>query len=540
MLSETAQDLCATQERRGAPRSFSRLERADAIAHVAASTTSGAARLRRLSRRTLRTWLARRRRDPDRPTLSTFLDGPEGTRALHRIVLAALFVFGVMGGAGAATLRTFFVLAGLSPWIACSESTLRRAATTMIDAVGVWGDATGTLLGDAVRGGPERLISIALDETWKRSMILVAMDTASGFVLAEVHAAARDAATWTATMSRAVGALPVKVVQAVADEAKGIAACVAGMLGVHRGSDLFHGLHELGPVLGALHRKLAEAEAAAEGTRAAQRAAEQTPEAATARAAHTAQRNTVRRLRERIDTAVECLRGLSAAFHPVDLATGERVPASAVRRRLEQYLARMTYAAEQSEVRPAVLERIAKVLRLVPTWTASLTWWEQFETAQRESLGLPAALAAVVRDVVVPWAYLTHRRAVTSRAAERASLDAVLAKVGATLAASSAWSSLSSQAREELARWAAGIVMHFVRTSSCVEGRNGFLALRYHHRRALPPALLKALTVIHNYVLRRDDGTTAAERLFGVSHDDLFEHLLQVIPPLPLPRKRAA
>jgi hypothetical protein len=70
------------------------------------------------------------------------------------------------------------------------------------------GDATGERLGAAVRGGPERLISIALDETWKRSMILVAMDTASGFVLAEVHAAARDAATWTATMTEAVGALP--------------------------------------------------------------------------------------------------------------------------------------------------------------------------------------------------------------------------------------------------------------------------------------------------------------------------------------------
>jgi hypothetical protein len=43
---------------------------------------------------------------------------------------------------------------------------------------------------------------------------------------------------------------------------------------------LFHGLHELGPVLGALHRKLAEAEGAAEATRSAAAA----PQAA--RAAH--------------------------------------------------------------------------------------------------------------------------------------------------------------------------------------------------------------------------------------------------------------
>ncbi len=86
-------------------------------------------------------------------------------RALHRIVLAALFVFGLMGGVGAATLRTCFVLASLAPWIACSESTLRRTSTTMIDAIDAWGDATDERLGNAVCGGPERLISIALDET---------------------------------------------------------------------------------------------------------------------------------------------------------------------------------------------------------------------------------------------------------------------------------------------------------------------------------------------------------------------------------------
>ncbi|MBK6531544.1 MAG: hypothetical protein IPF99_18625 [Deltaproteobacteria bacterium] len=94
----------------------------------------------------------------------------------------------------------------------------------------------------------------------------------------------------------------------------------------------------------------------------------------------------------------------------------------------------------------------------------------------------------------------------------------------------SAWSSLSSSRQESLQRWAVAIVAHFVRTSSCFEGRNGFQSLRYHHRRVLPPALPKALTVIHNYVLRRDDGTTAAKRFFGIPHSDLFEHLLQVIP----------
>jgi len=41
---------------------------------------------------------------------SAFVEGAEGTRSLHRIVVAAIFVFGVINGAGAGTLRLFFTL----------------------------------------------------------------------------------------------------------------------------------------------------------------------------------------------------------------------------------------------------------------------------------------------------------------------------------------------------------------------------------------------------------------------------------------------
>ncbi len=71
-----------------------------------------------------------------------------------------------------------------------------------------------------------------------------------------------------------------------------------------------------------------------------------------------------------------------------------------------------------------------------------------------------------------------------------------------------------------------------MRASSRAESRNGSRSLRYHHRRALPPEVLAALMETHNFVLRRDDCTTAAERFFGVPHDDLFTHLLEISLPL--------
>jgi hypothetical protein len=43
--------------------------------------------------------------------------------------------------------------------------------------------------------------------------------------------------------------------------------------------------------------------------------------------------------------------------------------------------------------------------------------------------------------------------------------------------------------------------------------------------------------VIHHYGFKRQDGTTAAMRLFETDFPDLFPWLLEKMGPLPLPRK---
>ena len=85
-------------------------------------------------------------------------------------------------------------------------------------------------------------------------------------------------------------------------------------------------------------------------------------------------------------------------------------------------------------------------------------------------------------------------------------------------------------ARECAGRW--------VRSSSCVEGRNGLLALHHHGRRGLSDGRLQALTVLHNYWVRRADGSTAAGRFFGQQPRDLFAWLLERAPDPPRPAKR--
>ncbi len=81
------------------------------------------------------------------------------------------------------------------------------------------------------------------------------------------------------------------------------------------------------------------------------------------------------------------------------------------------------------------------------------------------------------------------------------------------------------------------------RSSSNVEGRNGYLSLRHHQLRGLDhPRKRACLTAMHNFFLTRPDGTTAAERFFGQKPRPMFAAILACveIPPAPLSPPRRA
>ena len=90
---------------------------------------------------------------------------------------------------------------------------------------------------------------------------------------------------------------------------------------------------------------------------------------------------------------------------------------------------------------------------------------------------------------------------------------------------------------------AAKLAEVFQRSSSNVEGRNGYLSLRNHQLRGLDhPRKRACLTAVHNFLLTRPDGTTAAERFFGQKPRSMFAAILGSveIPPVPLSPPRRA
>jgi hypothetical protein len=140
---------------------------------------------------------------------------------------------------------------------------------------------------------------------------------------------------------------------------------------------------------------------------------------------------------------------------------------------------------------------------------------------------LSAEVKRVLIERLIAGLYLKRVASQARSRAEGASLTRVADRLLAhARAPDSPLAALSAEHREALEREASGCAALFPRSSSCVEGRNGQLSLRHHHLHRLRPSRLNVLTILHNYLIHRPDGTTAAERFFGAKPQDLFEHVL--------------
>ena len=102
------------------------------------------------------------------------------------------------------------------------------------------------------------------------------------------------------------------------------------------------------------------------------------------------------------------------------------------------------------------------------------------------------------------------------------------------------WAQLGEDEQLRLEKLSLQLVQVFQRSSSCVEGRNSHLQLWHYGVGTLSDRKLKSITVVHNYFLKRGDGTTAAERFFGKKPKDLFQYLLDKMPDHVRPRQKSS
>jgi len=405
---------------------------------------------------------------------------------------------------------------------------------------------------------PPREVAVCEDETFHPEICLVAIEPVSGMILLEQYAADRTAATWTQALETALEGLPVKVVQGTSDEAKALRRHIEKDRGAQHVSDLFHGQQEVSKGTGLhLARQVQEADAAVAAAAAhleAQRAAERAYDAQSPRPcgrppafaariaaavsdlvqAQTQQTQAIERQTE----ARAAIRELGALFHPYDLEHGQVQPVTRVAARFAAVWARLAHLAEAADLPARAREHIAKAQRLTVQWLAALSFFFATVQTRVEALDLAPDLEQAVLTQLIPALYL-ERVAGRSPAATRHRLQALAAQQIAPLRhPTHPLQALAPPLRARIEEVAQGCADLFQRSSSCVEGRNGHLSLYHHGCHRLSDRKLAALTAIHNFHIRRPDGTTAAERFFGRAHPPFFQQLLAHVSFPPPARQR--
>jgi hypothetical protein len=137
---------------------------------------------------------------------------------------------------------------------------------------------------------------------------------------------------------------------------------------------------------------------------------------------------------------------------------------------------------------------------------------------------------------LIPSYYL-DRVAETRTVSDGTSLRALAERLRAPLfEPGGALSALRCETQDQLHNEAKRLATVFQRSSSNVEGRNGYLSLRSHQLRGLDrPRKRECFTTIHNFFLTRPDGTTAAERFFGQKPRSIFAAILESVELAPAP-----
>lgn len=506
-----------------------------------------------VARSTLRHWRQRQSDCDLAPEVVAFFESPVGLEWLHRLVVAAHLVITLLGCGGVRLVCRFLELTGLSAVVASSYGAQQPIAMALEAAVVAFGEAERTRLGAAM---PSRTINLCEDETFHPEVCLVGIEPVSNFIVLERYAHGRTAADWTAALQAALAGLPVTVNQVASDEAKGLCHHVTHALGAHHAPDLFHVQHEISRATAAVlcaqgrhaEQALVQAQQALAEQQAAQMAYAQGPRPpgrppAFARRIDQAQgalAGAQLRLEQvqALQAEAQAVRQeLSAAYHPYDLATGQVQTPDQVAGRLARCWQRLQTLAEVAALPERCHQRLRKAQRVGQVLVATVSFYFATVTAKVEALGLPPALEAVLYKQLIPALYLDR---VADRGTDRDQRVALRQRVAALLAPLRAsdgpLTGLPADEHRVLEQVATDCAQLFQRSSSCVEGRNGQLALHQHSRHRLSERKLAALTTVHNYLLQRSDGTTAAERFFGQQPANLFE---AVLPQVQLPGRPA-
>jgi hypothetical protein len=397
-------------------------------------------------------------------------------------------------------------------------------------------------------GMAHKEIALCLDENFHGPHVcLVGIEPVSDFILIETYRDQRDSATWAAAIRTGIAALDVTLVLFTSDQASGLIRCAECEFSLWHQPDLLHLQQDLsGPILLPLCRPIHQAQ---KRLHKAQQLCDQlnsplekpvTERELLALIQAVLDEQQIREKLEELnkpkEEAVQAIGELSRVYHPFDRESGVPVTPEQMQAKLSQALDRLEKVIEQADLPERAQQAVDKARQWVVLLVGCIGWFWTRTQQRLGQLDLSPQAEQRFKECLLAGCYweMASRKEKDPQQRQRLKELAQRLKEKAWQGGS-ALASLPQAQQEQVQRVAQQCVEMFQRSSSCVEGRNGRLSLFHHGQTRLGDKRLQTLTAVHNYVNRRDDGSTAAERFFGKKQRDAFSWLLHRMPDLPRP-----
>jgi len=494
-----------------------------------------------VARTTLQHWLARKHAIDQSPALVAFFESPDGLAFIHRLITAAHLEFTKSGAASIHNVSNFLKMCGLSAFVASSYSSQRRIACQMDQKIIAFEKIERLRLASKM---PAKAITVCEDETFHPQICLVAVEPVSNYILVEKYAEDRKTETWTEALCAAIKELPVKIMQVASDQGTSLIRHALKSLKVHHSPDCFHVIYEIGKgtsVAMASKVRKAQSQYEAKVTQ-AQQAIKRKEAYDTAQKRprgrrpnfemqiHSAQEQVqqaeeeLKKAGENQETVRSSKAQIGQVYHPYNLKTGKKQDSGDVFKLLSDLFDSINTATV--ELSDKCRERVAKAKRVVKQMVGTIAFFHFMVSQYLDNMNLSAHDKELLEKYLIPGYYLALAAGKQKNVETR---KCILEKAKELLSVieNPNEGDLKSTDTARLKKAGKECAEFFQRSSSCVEGRNAQLSLRHQGIHRLSDRHLKALTVVHNYYIKRRDGTTAAQRFFEAKHRDLFNFLLE-------------
>ena len=471
---------------------------------------------------------ARRNRHPE----SEFWETEAGAEWLKLLVFAVLYTFGMGCHVGADKLATFFQLIRIDTHVGTSASAMRNQINNMEKLLPLFQQRC-----ENEASSQTRKAVLAADETFFGDfLILVLMDLSSGYLILEDISDDRSFDTWIGKATPRLQALGLDVNHAISDRAKALIKLAVTGFDCQSGADTFHAQYDVSKWLGAkLGRRKAQAEKQHETTLQILAKKSMTEDTALFEKAIFDQQACAES-QETLENYHEHLLGISDEIHPFSILNNTCNDSETVISGLEQRAQAFEKIAESQNIAdPKQIMR--KFRNQFQDLAMNIKFWWLWVAEILTDLAIDDVTQHWLTHTLLPVIYWHQQWQKTKNPKQREKYKQAWQRAVHALQADAFSATLSESELERWLAWAECMTRKFHRSSSAVEGRNGFLSQMYHNGRGLTEKRLRALTVIHNYGIKRLDGTTAAMRLFDRKFPDLFSWLMTEMGELPLPRK---